>query len=856
MKAKFKDSHTLIVSEFNKTEDILANNMLECSSIANVSISKDADSHSILSLTSRPLNTLDIYPSIEKQQFNGLYNIVNVNPVTASIDKNIKPENIRKGVDILGISGTMLERKLEETVTIDLDLSSGNQTVKPGDENSVLSEVTINRPDTLISSNIRKDTNIAGIVGSLIDLDTSDATASNNDIISPKTAYVNGQKVTGAMIPTYDSSVPSELGRNINLSGITIDDVNLDINLAIRASSGSSIEIYDIINDTISSETKTVINLTALADTSVIKGTGRFNTTITMINNKEYVRCYLMTKSSTTAYYVYSFLLNLQDKTIINEALVSIAGGSPADSVQAVSLVVVPDRDIVISSTAGKYGGYLFTRVYFVCFNGISGTASKIIDDSRNGLAGSRSVANICVAPDKRTIGIFNHFNYMSFGTGTRTFTCVIRVSTDGTSYSTIQSNTLADKLCMLIDENTFIQNNSIKQIGTQALLGTSPFTVNYGDRGILIGKYFYYLPSGSNNYSVYEWDSNEKTFTAVSTLTTNGGAILHFAKEILYKNTDNALTGYVNDSTKGALMALYRNNTTFYNTQYANDISASNVLKNKKYFDINGLGIGTMPNNGALTYTPSLEEQTIPAGYTSGGTVNAIDYSNTLTPAEYTTALDTAKEILSRKHIMTYVSDGLIAHYILSENTNNSIDGSMNLTNSGLTFVDNTCYNSSTSNNIASTTALSDIDYNNFTISIYAKSTDTSLTSKEHAMLFGFFGRSTNTSCALKAYYGKLGIERFYNNNIVSTYKINQNEWHRYTAVVSNGTVTLYVDTEQVLQTFIGASAPTSLGLMNYTNQIGMGWIGYTSNALIYNRALTSEEIIQNYSVDKEVTE
>lgn len=851
MKAKFKDSHTLIVSEFNKTEDILANNMLECSSIANVSISKDADSHSILSLTSRPLNTLDIYPSIEKQQFNGLYNIVNVNPVTASIDKNIKPENIRKGVDILGISGTMLGRKPEETVTIDLDLSSGNQTVKPGDENSVLSEVTINKPDTLISSNIRKDINIAGIVGSLIDLDTSDATATANDMINPKTAYVNGQKVTGAMIPTYDSSVPSELGRNINLSGITIDDVNLDINLAIRASSGSSIEIYDIINDTISSETKTVINLTALTDTSVIKGTGRFNTTITMVNNKEYIRCYLMTKSSTTAYYVYSFLLNLQDKTIINEALVSIGEGAS----HAISLVVVPDKDIVISSTTGKNGGYLFTRVYFVCFNGISGTASKIIDDSQNGLAGSRSVANICVAPDKRTIGIFNHFNSMSFGTGTRAFTCVIRVSTDGTSYSTIQSNTVVSELCMLIDENTFIQNNSIKQIGTQALLGTSPFTINYGDRGILIGKYFYYLPSGSNNYSVYEWDSNEKTFTALSTLTTNGGAILHFAKEILYKNTDNALTGYVNDSTKGALMALYRNNTTFYNTQYANDISASNVLKNKKYFDINGLGIGTMPNNGELNYTPSDSEQTIPAGYTSGGTVNAIDYSNTLTPAEYTTALDTANEILSGKHIMTYVSDGLIAHYILSENTNNSIDGSMNLTNSGLTFVDNTCYNS-TSNNIASTTALSNIDYNNFTISIYAKSTDTGLTSKEHAMLFGFFGTSTNTSCALKAYYGKLGIERYLNNNIVSTYKINQNEWHRYTAVVSNGTVTLYVDTEQVLQTSISKITPTSLGLMNYTNQIRMGWIGYASNALIYNRALTSEEIIQNYSVDKEVTE
>lgn len=91
----------------------------------------------------------------------------------------------------------MLERKPEEIATIDLDLSSGNQIVKPEDENSVLSEVTINKPDTLISSNIRKDINIAGITGSLIELDTSDATATESDICGNKTAYVKGKKITG-----------------------------------------------------------------------------------------------------------------------------------------------------------------------------------------------------------------------------------------------------------------------------------------------------------------------------------------------------------------------------------------------------------------------------------------------------------------------------------------------------------------------------------------------------------------------------------------------------------------------------------------------------------------------------------
>ena len=38
-----------------------------------------------------------------------------------------------------------------------------------------------------------------------------------------------------------------------------------------------------------------------------------------------------------------------------------------------------------------------------------------------------------------------------------------------------------------------------------------------------------------------------------------------------------------------------------------------------------NGITVGTMPNNGALSYTPSTSQQSIPAGYTSGGTVGAV---------------------------------------------------------------------------------------------------------------------------------------------------------------------------------------------------------------------------------------
>ena len=64
----------------------------------------------ITSVTVNPVKTKSLYitPRIVEQIFTAeqqLYKTVNVNPVTSSIDPNIVPENIAKGVSILGVTG-------------------------------------------------------------------------------------------------------------------------------------------------------------------------------------------------------------------------------------------------------------------------------------------------------------------------------------------------------------------------------------------------------------------------------------------------------------------------------------------------------------------------------------------------------------------------------------------------------------------------------------------------------------------------------------------------------------------------------------------------------------------------------
>lgn len=57
--------------------------------------------------------------------------------------------------------------KIEEYKRVDLDMSSGDQTINPTNTDRTMSQVTIYKPMNLIPSNIKEGVNIAGVVGTL-----------------------------------------------------------------------------------------------------------------------------------------------------------------------------------------------------------------------------------------------------------------------------------------------------------------------------------------------------------------------------------------------------------------------------------------------------------------------------------------------------------------------------------------------------------------------------------------------------------------------------------------------------------------------------------------------------------------
>lgn len=86
---------------------------------------------------------LNITPTTEEQNFQsaqGGYSPVKVAPVTASIDANIKPTNIRAGVSILGVEGNLEPDKPDQDKTV---TPSTTQQIVRGDTGYELASVTV-----------------------------------------------------------------------------------------------------------------------------------------------------------------------------------------------------------------------------------------------------------------------------------------------------------------------------------------------------------------------------------------------------------------------------------------------------------------------------------------------------------------------------------------------------------------------------------------------------------------------------------------------------------------------------------------------------------------------------------------
>ena len=141
--------------------------------------------------------------------------------VTITKPATLAAGNIKSGVNIGGVTGTLSPAKTEQAKTVDLAMASGNQVVSP-DSGKVLSGVTITKPATLVASNIKKGVTIGGVAGSLSPAkpeqskDVGLDMASGSQVVSPD----NGKVLSSVTIYKPTTMTADNIRKGVNIGGV------------------------------------------------------------------------------------------------------------------------------------------------------------------------------------------------------------------------------------------------------------------------------------------------------------------------------------------------------------------------------------------------------------------------------------------------------------------------------------------------------------------------------------------------------------------------------------------------------------------------------------------------------------